>query len=603
MSLPAPHIQSLSSYRSEWRASSSNRDVSSPFSLAIPPRRQRRSTQRADTPTQYLDSPEKTRERISARVTERPIRPKPYTLNGGSTSTMLSQYQPGSSYTRKEEPKKPRMNDHVLAFGVTFAIAILLAIIIPLAAILPQKYLKPLPISRLYDTVVKYRDTRFTVVVSLSNGPGNFTWPPATYIDAIKKLKVFPNMQTLGYIDTSHGNATNTTVRAQIATYAGWQNVTEGLALHDIYFDQTPWEDDDEGVAAAYLRNVSVTVRHTDGWAGPGEGLVMHNPGRVPDVGLMADRPDMVVVYEGIYDNMPSRETLHAQVREAKGDRKDFAMLVRSIPNDLGRGGLRKVVERVRRDVQWLIRAHPNLRFLCTINPHNGPGYPPWWMPNEDYAREIPKLNGYKNVQTVGYVRADYCKRPASDVELDILTYASRPTIDENAELAMNGIFVDEVVNVYSDQVMQYLDSVDRCARQSKGIRGDQIVSDDLLARAEMLIWWQVIHNPGTAVEKPFANANPGPDISVVVETSYAEFNTTEYQAWLANSPYVRSRTCYMLYSVPEEKVAELVVSLRDRAKYLFLTSATSRFYENFGSSWEAFVKAMADGGLVDKCM
>ena len=107
----------------------------------------------------------------------------------------------------------------------------------------------------------------------------------------------------------------------------------------------------------------------------------------------------------------------------------------------------------------------------------------------------------------------------------------------------------------------------------------------------------QVIHNPGTAVDKRFTLAKPGPDISVVVETSYAEFNTDEYQAWLANSPYDRSQTCYMLYSVPEEKVADLAVSLRDRAKYLFLTSATSNFYENFAPSWEAFVEAMADNG------
>ena len=165
---------------------------------------------------------------------------------------------------------------------------------------------------------------------------------------------MYPNVQTLGYIDTGHGNVTNATVRAQIATYAGWKNVTKGLALHGIYFDQTPWKDDEDGVAKAYLRNVSATVRHTDGWARPGEGLVVHNPGRVPDAEMMAYRPDIVVVYEGTYEDMPSRERLHAQVAEAKGDRKDYAMLVHSVPKDLHRGGLRKILERIRRDVEWL---------------------------------------------------------------------------------------------------------------------------------------------------------------------------------------------------------------------------------------------------------
>lgn len=40
----------------------------------------------------------------------------------------------------------------------------------------------------------------------------------------------------------------------------------------------------------------------------------------------------------------------------------------------------------------------------------------------------------------------------------------------------MEGIFVDEVVNHYSDQAMQYLDRVDRSARSAEGFRGDRTV-------------------------------------------------------------------------------------------------------------------------------
>ena len=50
-----------------------------------------------------------------------------------------------------------------------------------------------------------------------------------------------------------------------------------------------------------------------------------------------------------------------------------------------------------------------------------------------------------------------------------------------------------------------------------------------------------------------------------------------------------------MMHSVPEEKVAELAVSLRDKAKYIFLTSATSNFYESFAPSWKTFIEAMAE--------
>lgn len=102
-----------------------------------------------------------------------------------------------------------------------------------------------------------------------------------------------------------------------------------------------------------------------------------------------------------------------------------------------------------------------------------------------------------------------------------------------------------------------------------------------------------MIHNPGTAVNAQLAR--PGPDITVVVETSYADFITNEYQDWLATSPYDRSRSCYMVHSVPEEQLEKFTIALRERAEYLFVTSTDANFYESFGSSWDRFVAAMAE--------
>lgn len=50
---------------------------------------------------------------------------------------------------------------------------------------------------------------------------------------------------------------------------------------------------------------------------------------------------------------MPSRAELSKQVSELGGWRKKYGMLIHSVPRDLGRGGLRRIVERVRRDVKW----------------------------------------------------------------------------------------------------------------------------------------------------------------------------------------------------------------------------------------------------------
>lgn len=304
--------------------------------------------------------------------------------------------------TKKDDEKKGiagfMENDKILAFAVTFGLALALAIGIPLAAILPQKWIVPLPVgvfvpmymdplnggwTRMEDAyvflssydswrymctyvsrgprklttiprILRHHEMPFIVIVNPDHGPTNATWPSATYVAAVKRMNKYSNVRTLGYIDTAQATVSNSSVRAQIATYAGWSNVTADLGLHGIFFDGTPWQDSKDGMARAYMRNVSATVRHTKGWMTEGEGLVVHNPGRLPSKEMMAYKPDIVVAFEGAYANLPSREKLHEQLADKKRGREDHAALVHSVPRDLGRGGLRRIIEKLRRDVQWL---------------------------------------------------------------------------------------------------------------------------------------------------------------------------------------------------------------------------------------------------------
>jgi hypothetical protein len=112
---------------------------------------------------------------------------------------------------------------------------------------------------------------------------------------------------------------------------------------------------------------------------------------------------------------------------------------------------------------------------LIIINPNSGPGAAPWW-PNEDYVREIPRLNAYSNVQIVGYVRATYCKRSIDDVCEDVEAYANR-SLDGVPGLEVQGIFVDETTNLYSSKVKRYLDEIDGKVKTTEGIGGERIVS------------------------------------------------------------------------------------------------------------------------------
>lgn len=119
------------------------------------------------------------------------------------------------------------------------------------------------------------------------------------------------------------------------------------------------------------------------------------------------------------------------------------------------------------------LSAHPHLDFLIILNPNSGPGTAPWW-PNADYQREIPRLNALPNVTTLGYVRATYCQRAHGDICSDICTYAERGRAD--AGLKVQGVFVDETVNLYSKEMKRYLDGIDQRVKREDAFGGEGLV-------------------------------------------------------------------------------------------------------------------------------
>jgi hypothetical protein len=121
------------------------------------------------------------------------------------------------------------------------------------------------------------------------------------------------------------------------------------------------------------------------------------------------------------------------------------------------------------------ISSNPNLQFVVIVNPNSGPGAPPWW-PNADYVREIPKLNSYANVQTVGYIRTTYCKRPIEEVLADIGTYARWYQEEGVRGLGVSGIFFDETTNMYSEEIKEYLDAISLHVKETQGILGGRLV-------------------------------------------------------------------------------------------------------------------------------
>lgn len=101
-----------------------------------------------------------------------------------------------------------------------------------------------------------------------------------------------------------------------------------------------------------------------------------------------------------------------------------------------------------------------------------------------------------------------------------------------------------------------------------------------------------MIHNPGTVPDPELAR--PGPGVSAVFEASYDVYCSKAVQERLASLiPYQRSRCAYFVHSVPANEVAKLVMDLRRRGQYIFVTDPSELFYVQFGQSWTVFIHAM----------
>jgi len=112
---------------------------------------------------------------------------------------------------------------------------------------------------------------------------------------------------------------------------------------------------------------------------------------------------------------------------------------------------------------------YPYLDFLVIINPDSGPGNNT--LLDENYRREIPKVNEMSNALTVGYVRTNYTNRNISDVLDDVKTYASWDQVAANCTL--QGIFFDETPSTFNVKVGTYMAQIDGFVKQSQGF-GEQ---------------------------------------------------------------------------------------------------------------------------------
>ncbi|KAK3342189.1 cell surface protein [Lasiosphaeria hispida] len=230
------------------------------------------------------------------------------------------------------------------------------------------------------------------------------------------------------------------------------------------------------------------------------------------------------------------------------------------------------------------IAAHPSTEFLVIVNPNSGPGDGP--LPGHDYVREVPRLNAFPNVRTVGYVAIDYCRKPLLETCKEIGVYAGwyRDYRDRVTGLYVEGIYMDETPNHADVTQGEYLARLRQHVKEeAEGLRGERLV----------------IQNPGTPTEYTITSPKllsefGNPDLVCVSEVPYSQFLSDEVQTRLATFPLPYDCNMFQISAIPHHEMAKAAADLCKRGRYVFATDLTHDFYESFGESWMVFVGALA---------
>lgn len=153
-----PRLSVITSFSSD-RDSINIRNVSNPFSLAIPGRHSKRSSRPASIPLSirtassvYSQDEDEFEDKITPLkpaviVAERPVRPHAENRQSRALAAYNQYGNPYSTENRSFHVTYWGIDDRVLAFSVTLTLAILIVIGVPLVAVVAQKFIVQLPVN------------------------------------------------------------------------------------------------------------------------------------------------------------------------------------------------------------------------------------------------------------------------------------------------------------------------------------------------------------------------------------------------------------------------------------------------------------------------
>ena len=172
-----------------------------------------------------------------------------------------------------------------------------------------------------------YPHVKWQVIIDPGNGPNITGCPTDTdYIDAISIMNSYPNVMTLGYVDTSYTNRSYSAVIQDIDTYASWWNCNEGgknVSIDGIFFDDV--NNNGSSAVNTYMKNASsYAYAQVPSDVTP----VIFNPGALAPTQLFTYCTTMVEFENlySLYNNVTTIKTIPS------GYRAQSAILVTNTP-------------------------------------------------------------------------------------------------------------------------------------------------------------------------------------------------------------------------------------------------------------------------------
>ncbi|KAL9102800.1 MAG: hypothetical protein Q9163_002078 [Psora crenata] len=174
------------------------------------------------------------------------------------------------------------------------------------------------------NAVIANPTVHWQVIVNPDNGPGAEPFPDPHYITGIQQLNSYPNVEVIGYVDTTYAKRASADVASEIDKYAGWESYPQNnISVSGIFFDQVS-----EDGMYDYYQTASAHVKEK-------LRTVVCNPGTVANE-KMFEYCNTIIQFENSYEDWSKFDI--ATIPDDK--RSASAVMIYDLPSDADVGGI-----------------------------------------------------------------------------------------------------------------------------------------------------------------------------------------------------------------------------------------------------------------------